>query len=328
MLSFYISGENPCSVRKFLIFLAVLFALIGGTLVYLMFLRPNLVISKEAAKERFKEPGSHFFKWRDTEFHYVDEGKGPTVLMVHGFGGNFTNFRPLAHIMEDSFRVVRVDLPGFGLSDLPNMGPNPQFVPMNRAFMRYFIDTVLHVDSLYIIGNSLGGWVSWETAERHPDKVKKLVLLNSAGYDIANIKAHLFNVDLFKTEFYHLLTQRGLPLRVHETIAHKVRSPWEQINEQEAITNNGISNRAGNHQNFVRMAASTEEPDTTLIPKIACPTLVVWGKQDNVIPYQHAYKFQRDIPNCQVILYDTCGHVPMMEYPQRLNKDIRQFFKE
>jgi pimeloyl-ACP methyl ester carboxylesterase len=124
------------------------------------------------------------------------------------------------------------------------------------------------------------------------------------------------------------LTQRGLPLFVHEAIARKIRSPWEPINEDEAVLNNGISNIEGNIPNFVKMACSNEEPDTTLIPKIACPTLVVWGKNDNVIPYQHAYKFQRDIPTCQVLMYDTCGHVPMQEYPQRLNKDVRTFFAE
>src|SRR4051812_15585136 len=86
--------------------------------------RPNDIISKAQAKAELSSPASHFIQWRNAEIHYTDEGSGFQVLMIHGFGGSYTNFNQLTALMKNDYRVIRIDLPGFGLSDFPAVKEN------------------------------------------------------------------------------------------------------------------------------------------------------------------------------------------------------------
>ncbi|MDL5410424.1 alpha/beta fold hydrolase, partial [Escherichia coli] len=86
-------------------------------------------------------------------------------------GGSFLNWNKLRDRMKDDYRVIRIDLPGFGLSDLPQPeGDRTDYIKQYRDFMSFMLDT-LHVDSVYLVGNSMGGMMSWGTAADHPDKV-------------------------------------------------------------------------------------------------------------------------------------------------------------
>lgn len=287
-----------------------------------MFFRENLIISKQEAREKFARPESHFVTWEGAEIHYTDEGQGPTMLMVHGFGGNFTNFDSLAAIMKGDYRVVRVDLPGFGLSDLPPQHDSVSV--LYHRFFDFFLDT-LHIDSLYLVGNSLGGWVSWELAANRPEKVKGLVLLASAGYEINKVKENIGRIDLLGNAFAQKLLERGLPLSFSQNNAHRLLSPSGRQNPEEVRLNNAIVNREGNITNMISLGNSGVEPDTAKITKVACPTLVIWGKNDVIIPWEHSAKFKRDIPHSTIIVYDTCGHIPQIELPRRVARDISQF---
>ena len=93
-----------------------------------VFLRPSAIVSKQDAKSKLASPPSHFLKWRDAELHYTDEGKGFPILMIHGFGGWYMNFDALADAFKDSFRVIRVDLRGFGLSDFLSVKDNETYI--------------------------------------------------------------------------------------------------------------------------------------------------------------------------------------------------------
>lgn len=287
-----------------------------------MFLRENHIISKKDAKARYSTAASHFLLWRNTEVHYTDEGQGAPIIMIHGFGGNFTNFDSLANIMKADYRVIRMDLPGFGLSDLP--AKHDSVAELYSAFLGYMIDT-LALDSVYLIGNSLGGWMSWELAAENPDKVKKLVLLGSAGYEIDKVKANIGHIDWLDNGFVRKLAERGLPLSVSMNNAQRIMSPWETPNPDEVAVNNAMTNREGNIGNLITLGNSGVLPDTAKIAQVKCPTLVIWGKNDVIVPYEHAEKFKRDIPGCTVLVYDTCGHIPQIEYPHRVARDIEAF---
>jgi 4,5:9,10-diseco-3-hydroxy-5,9,17-trioxoandrosta-1(10),2-diene-4-oate hydrolase len=78
---------------------------------------------------------------------------------------------------------------------------------------------------------------------------------------------------------------------------------------------------------MLAMARAQQFPDSSLIQKVQCPTLIIWGKQDRIIPVEHAEKFHRDIKNSKVIIYDPCGHTPMLECPDQLKKDFLEFVK-
>src|ERR1019366_3939544 len=187
--------------------LFILLICIITVLLAIFFLLPTLIISKDAAEKELSMPASLFILWRGTRLHYIDEGQGIPVLMIHGFGGSTQNFSKIAAALKGSYRVIRVDIPGFGLSDLPESGVNPDYVQMYREYITFFLD-FLHLDSLYIMGNSMGGGIAWLAAGDHPEKVIKLVLVGSGGYDAINIASKL---TIFKyTGFKHIFN-KGMP---------------------------------------------------------------------------------------------------------------------
>ena len=305
--------------------LLLLAVVIATGVLYITTLRPNLIISKAEDKARFTQPTSHFIKWRGSEIHYTDEGQGIPVVMIHGFGGSFLNWNKLDARMNSEYRVIRVDLPGFGLSDLPEPdGAKTDFVQQYRDFMTFFIDT-LHLDSLYVVGNSMGGMMAWGTAADHPDKVKKLVLLAAAGYDLENISNNVAR--FMKMPFIRSFFLRGLPLSSSEGSAKKVYADTTKINHESVRNNNMMWNRDGNIKAACDIVSCGIYPDSTLITKIQCPTLIIWGKQDQIVPVDHAYRFQRDIKGSQLLIYDTCGHCAMMERPDETAAAIKAFFK-
>jgi pimeloyl-ACP methyl ester carboxylesterase len=306
-----------------IILLLVVVAILSVVL-YSTKLRPNLIISKAEDKAKFTLPSSHFIHWRGAEIHYTDEGEGIPVVMIHGFGGSFLNWNKLDERMNKDYRVIRVDLPGFGLSDLPEPeGAATDHVHQYRDFMTFFIDT-MHLDSLYLVGNSMGGMMSWGTAADHPDKVKKLVLISSAGYDLVKISnevARFMKVPMME----HLFT-RGLPMSSALEAANKVYADHSKINPEAVRNNNMLWNREGNIHAACAIVSCAHYPDSAMIATVQCPTLIIWGKQDKIVPVEHAYRFKRDIKNSELVILDPCGHCAMIEMPDETADLIKHFF--
>ena len=134
----------------------ILITVVVLSIVAFLTLRPSLIVSKEKVKADLSQASSHFIQWRGAEIHYTEEGKGIPVLMIHGFGGSFRNFQKLNDSLKNEYRCIRVDLPGFGMSDQPVVNDKTDFLALYHDFMTFFVDT-LHLDSMYVVGNSMGG---------------------------------------------------------------------------------------------------------------------------------------------------------------------------
>lgn len=292
----------------------------------MIYLRSSTIISKQEAKEKLSLPESKFLTWRGGDVHYADEGSGFPVVMIHGLGGSLRNFGKIAELLKDDYRCIRVDLPGFGLSDMPPMTQQiPDYGRMYREFFRFFLDT-LHLDSFYVMGNSMGGWMAWEIAARYPERVKKLVLLCSAGYDMEKIARRVsrgMNVDLMEK-----ISERGIPRYVTENNVERCFAVDTRISPEEVDAAWMLNNREGNIHWLFELIRHRRQADTTLLTKISCPTLIVWGKQDEIISVEYAYRFQRDIPHNKLIIYEDCGHVPMIEKAEQLERDFLEFARK
>lgn len=306
--------------RVLLVLLLILFLIP----VAIIFLRPNRILAKDKAKAEYSKPYSHFIHWRDAEIHYTDEGSGFPVLMIHGFGGSYANFQKLADLMKNDYRVIRIDLPGFGLSDFPTVKEDENYIADYKEYLGYILDT-LHLDSVYVIGNSMGGGMTWLMATDHPEKVKKIVLLDAAGYDTKDVAAKLA---MFKYKSVAKVFDRGMPMFMSKSGAEKSYCMKEKIEPAVVQLNNHFTNREGNITHMLNLARSQQFADSAWIQNVHCPTLIVWGKQDEIIPLEHAYRFQRDIKGSELVLLDNCGHCPMMEMPLETEQAIVKFFKE
>ncbi len=313
-------------MKKWLKIAALIVLALIAIPVLVLLLRPSQLVAKADARQLFTLPTSHFIQWRGAELHYTDEGEGIPVIMVHGYGGSYRNWQKLNDSLKTQYRVIRLDLPGFGLSDLPGAGQEKiDFLKLYADYFTFMLDT-LHVDSVYMIGNSMGGMMSWNATLQHPDKVKKLVLIGSAGYELEKIAQGVSK--LMNVPGMGLVYSKGMPLSMSEGGARKVYADTSKINHKEVANNNKLWNREGNLEAAYRLMQSHQFPDSSRIRDIAVPTLIIWGRNDRIVPVEHAYKFQRDIKGAQLMVIDTCGHVPMIERPTETASAIRSFLAE
>lgn len=295
---------------------------------YAAFGRKDLKLSKQYVKEKYTLPNSKFIYWNGTELHYTESGSGFPVVMIHGFGGSGRDFMILDSLIRDKYRVIRIDLPGFGLSDFPKQTlENPDYIKIYDDYFNFMLDT-LHLDSCYVMGNSLGGLMSWNLAVKHPEVVKKLVLFNSAGYDMKEVVQHATNASYFKSPVVQLLLQKGLPVFLTKRGMYRIFFDKSIVSDERAQRFNDFWNRAGNLKQVMKMVNSGKYVDESLIKQVTCPTLIFWGKQDKIVNPKYAERFHTDIKNSQLIVYDSCGHVPMLEKPLEVKRDVLKFLSE
>ena len=300
---------------------------IVGLFLYAAYGRKDLTLTKEYVKEKYVLPNSKFINWNGTEIHYTESGSGFPILMIHGFGGSNRDFILLDSMVHDKYRVIRVDLPGFGLSDFPKQTEeNPDYIKVYDDYFTFLLDT-LHLDSCYVMGNSLGGLMSWNLAVKHPSVVKKLILFNSAGYDMAEVIKSA-NAKVFKYGIVQLLLQKGIPKFFTKRGMQRVFYNKSLLTVDREQRINDFWNRKGNMQQILNMASSDKFLDQNLIKQSACTTLIVWCKQDRVVHPKYAERFHSDIMKSRVIMYDSCGHVPMLERPKDVARDVQKFMNE
>lgn len=294
--------------------------------VYAAFGRKDLTLSKAYIKEKYSHPNSKFIDWNGSELHYTEAGEGFPIIMIHGFGGSNWDFYTLDSLLNNQYRVIRVDLPGFGLSDFPEQNTdNPDFLKVYSDYFNFLLDT-LHLDSCFVMGNSLGGMMAWNLTLQHPEKVKKLVLFNSAGYDMQEVIKSA-NAKMFKYGIVKLLLKRGIPKFLTARGIGRVFYDKSLLTDTRITRVNELWNRQGNLSHILAMASSEKFLDENQIKQIQCPTLIVWGKQDLIVSPKYAYRFKEDIPNSKMIMYDSCGHVPMMEKPIEVQRDVLEFLQ-
>ncbi len=286
--------------------------------------RKDLTLPKATVKAKYSLANSHFINWKGGEFHYTESGSGVPVLMIHGFGGSNRDFYILDSLVNSKYRVIRVDLPGFGLSDFPEQNEGDEKITeVYSEYFSFLLDT-LHIDSCYVLGNSLGGLMSVNLTLQHPDLVKKLILFNSAGYDMAEVMKTA-NASFFQGKLVQLMLEKGIPKYMTAKGIGRVFYKAPLLTEEKIQRVNDFWNREGNLHHIMAMASTKEQFDESLIKKISCPTLIVWGKEDKIVNPKYAERFHHDIKGSQVIIYDSCGHVPMMERPLDVQREVLRF---
>lgn len=171
----------------------------------------------------------------------------------------------------------------------------------------------------------MGGLVTWMAAVDYPEKVKKIVLLDAAGYDLEKVLAAR---EKFRSSFMQKIAAKGMSLSMSRKGLQGAYFNAEKVDENYVTLINKIINIKGNIPNMLKVILSDNFPDTSLIQKVQCPALIIWGKEDNVIPVAHAEKFHRDIKNSQLVIFENCGHCPMLEEPEKTKEACVRFFNQ
>lgn len=308
-------------MKKFIflvLFVSLFIILVGG---YTLF-RKNHFVSKEATIQKYKYPNSQFVDWEGIKVHLTEQGSGNTsVVLIHGLGGAMHEFKPLAERLAKNYHVVSFDLPGFGLSDAPSHTTDIQAV--YRDFMGFILDNYIK-DTCYLIGNSMGGMIAWNTALNKMEKIQKLVLLAPAGYDMVQIAEK--NAEWINQPIIRFLLAKGAARFIAKSNVEMCFYNDEHIDPELFDRKYGMMNKVGNLEYLKQLAGYKKFMDTITIKQIETPTLLIWGTEDEIIPYSHAERFNRDLPNCTFLTYENCGHAPMLEELDKCTDDILNFF--
>jgi pimeloyl-ACP methyl ester carboxylesterase len=251
-------------------------------------------------------------------------GDGPPLLFIHGLGGIWQNWLLNIPAFMDRFRVVAPDLPGFGRSEMPSGRISIQ------GFARV-VDALcaqLEVESPVVVGNSMGGFIGAELALAFPTRVSKLVLVSAAGISAANMwkepvmaVGRLLAIGTARTGVKQLPVVSRRRLR-RAALQLVVRYP-EKLSvplASELVVGAGTSGFVGGLDAVLGYSFRDR------LPEIEAPTLIVWGRNDILVPVEDAYEFERLIgANARAVVFDDTGHLAQLERPSRFNALLDAF---
>jgi pimeloyl-ACP methyl ester carboxylesterase len=260
----------------------------------------------------------------------IDIGEGPVLIFIHGLAGCWQNWLENIPYFARNHRVIAMDLPGFGESEMPV----DEITISGYGRTVDAICDALGIDSGVIIGNSMGGFIGAELAIRFPARIERLCLVGAAGLSIEKLRTERKKGIRHRAEnivFFNLawiatrspaITARPRPRRMILMLvaAHPERLPGPLTAE--------LVRGAGKDGFSPALDALCSYPIRDRLCDIACPTLIVWGNKDLLVPVKDAAEFERLIADSRKVIYADTGHLPMLERPARFNEDLREFLEE
>jgi len=300
-------------------------------------------------ERRYALRDSAFVEVGDSRVHYAERGapESPTLLMLHGTYSSLHTWNGWVDELADDFHLVRLDLPGFGLT-----GPRQS----GEITFEYMIDTVgafadaLGLTDVTLVGNSLGGGIAWRVSLDRPDLVSRLVLLDAGG---ASLLARLAgNFSALGNDFLprYVTPRVAVRLIIRDAYADKSKVTPELVRRYHDLLL-----RPGNRRSVVEIARnyaadhpmdeaeeiydprapglpSSYDPSPEIldgydIGEVSVPTLFQWGEEDGWLPVHFGRSLASSVPGHQFLLYEGVGHVPMEEAPVRTARDAAQFVR-
>jgi pimeloyl-ACP methyl ester carboxylesterase len=260
---------------------------------------------------------------RGLRLRYLDEGTGPAIVLIHGIAASLEYWRFTIPALAGKHRVLAVDLPGCGYSE---RGPAIPSLAETADMLVELLDA-LDLEQASFAGNSMGGLVALEVALRHPRRVDRLILSDSAGLGrevsvfwrlaaVRSIGRLLIGINQWaalrswQNLFFHPKDEPALVERVRGWVARP-----DLIDTIVSAAAAGIE-LGGQRAAIVRVDRLGE---------LAMPTLIVWGRNDWIVPVAHAERAHRLIPNSRLVILDRCGHCPELEQPLAYNRLAREF---
>ena len=261
---------------------------------------------------RWAPAPSQFLPVSGMQVHLRDEGpRGDAlpIVLLHGTSASLHTWDAWTKELTDQRRVIRFDLPAFGLT-----GPHPDKDYSIAAYVRFVVAVLDHlgVQQFVLAGNSLGGQIAWNTAVAHPQRVKKLVLIDSAGYPLQPKEVPL-GFTIARTPGLRLLVEYVLPRGVVQSSVRNVYGDPSKVTADLVDRYYELTLREGNRQALAHRMDQRLSGDEATLKGLRVPTLVMWGAKDRLIPPDMAQRFVADIAGAQMVIFEDLGHVPHEE---------------
>ena len=262
--------------------------------------------------------------------NYVDlgeQGEHRPMVFIHGLSGQWQNWLENIPRFAQSRRVVAMDLPGFGLSEEPTEKISIELYGRVVAELCERLDLAPAV----VVGNSMGGFVAAELAITRPEIVERLMLLSSAGISQADVAKRpvlaagkVAGLLATSNVAQMRMTARRPTLR-HWVMSLVCRHPSKI---KADVMFEGLMKGADKPGFEAALRACLEYDFRERLPDIGCPTIVVWGDKDMIIPVEDADQFVSLIPGARKVIVEDTGHVPMLECPRTFNDCLEAFLRD
>ena len=288
-------------------------------------------IPVEGLVARWAPPPSAFMDLDGQLVHYRDEGPqadATPIVLIHGTSASLHTWDGWAKALRPQRRVIRLDLPAFGLTG-PFTGAwaGQTYTGANYANFVLAVLDKLGVQRFAIAGNSLGGEVAWRIAAAAPQRVAALVLVDSAGYPIADATIPL-GWQIARLPVLGRLTEHFLPRAIIVQGLTAVYGDPARITTPLVDRYFELTLRDGNRAALVDRARTWSSAEgVQKVDGVTAPTLVLWGGQDRIIVPATAQRFAADIPGSRVQVFDDLGHVPHEEDPARTVAAVQAFLR-
>jgi pimeloyl-ACP methyl ester carboxylesterase len=233
----------------------------------------------------------------------------PAVIMIHGFGASLETWEPWARALSAHYRVIRFDLPGFGLT-----GADPTGDYTDAREIRILIDLMnqLGLVRASLIGNSLGGRIAWNFAAQHPDRVTRLVLVSPDGFASPGFPYDKAPKTPLMMRLLPYVAPRGL-LRANLAAAYGRPAALQDTTltrYRDLLLAPGVRRAI-----LARLGQVILRDPAPTLARIHAPVLLIWGEKDRMIPISNAADYMRDLPHATLVRLPALGHVPFEEDP-------------
>lgn len=290
---------------------ALIPAVIVITLLSVFYLRPLMVFGAirrmSLAFHGFRGREARVGQWR---IHYYTGGDGPPLLLIHGLASRGEDWSGVFPILAPHHRIYAIDLLGYGGSDRPHVDYS---IALETDVVRGFLDA-LHLERADVAGVSMGGWIALRLAAEHPERVRKLVLLDSAGFEFPTTLApdsftphdlggmqRLIDLQTARAPHVPAFVLRDL-LRVNREHAWIIRAQLASMLSRRDLMEGHLA-------------------------RVTMPTLLLWGTRDLLIPYSVGVRMQHELPNARLVALDGCGHLAIIDCKETARPEMERFLR-
>lgn len=269
-----------------------------------------------AERSRFAEVGG-------VRVHYQEKGSGPALVLIHGNNSSAYTWKDVFDSLAAEFRVVAVDMKGFGFTAKPAGG---DYRAEAQAALVVGLLDELRIDSAVLVGSSLGGGVALAAAIDHPARVRGLVLVGSAAFTNPSGSSL---APAYVNWPYVGAAAAALALTSDRLVRDGLR---KSFHDQSKVTDERVAayylpltTRAGQRGALLARRQRHMRRVETLLGTIRQPALLIWGAQDGVILLADGRRLQASLPDARLVVFEECGHLPQEEMPERFAREVLNF---
>ena len=268
--------------------------------------------SKSELEKIYSSPKNAYVNALGVNIHYQDTGpsKNPIpILFLHGFGASLQTWDTWSQSLSNEYRVISVDLPGFGLTgeDPSGIYTDERSVEVLEAFLK-----ALQISKVVLVGNSMGGKFAWQFTARYPNQVAKLVLISPDGYASPGIEyGKKTEIPAIAQLYRYFFSKTFLAMNLEPAYANPKTLNDDLVNRYyDLMLAPGVRGAI-----LARMQQTVLKDPVPSLTNIQVPTLLIWGEKDAFIPISNSNDYLKVMPNVKRVSLPNIGHLPQEEQP-------------